>query len=237
MKTVLLTGHLGFIGTHLKQYLESKQYTILGLDIKEGQDILTADLPNCDAVIHLAALTGVRNSLSDATSYWQVNVDGTRRILEHYKNTRVVVAGSSSQYEPYRNPYAASKYVIETIPHSNVCFARLHTVYSDNPREDMFFDKLLNGKLTYVTNHRRDFVHVNDVCRAFEILLESSFCGSLDIGTGRTICIKDIRLDLPIQLDTPFERPVTCANTAIAKSLGFEAQYNIEDFIRNKVRR
>jgi nucleoside-diphosphate-sugar epimerase len=236
MKTVLITGHLGFIGKNLKTVLE-KTYNVVGLDIKEGNDILLCDLPDCDAVIHLAAISGVRQSMEDPEKYWQVNVNGTRRILEYYKDKRVLVASSSSQYEPHLNPYAASKHAMEFIPHENVCFMRLHTVYSENPRENMFFYKLLNGTLEYVTEHERDFIHINDVCDAVILLMEHGYVGSLDVGTGRTIKIKDIAPELPVKNNTPNERQVTRANTRKMSFFGFQPKHSVKDFISNNIRR
>ena len=236
MKTVLVTGHLGFIGKCLTKVLE-QQYNVVGLDIKEGNDILLCNLPECDFVIHLAALSGVRQSINNPEKYWQVNVEGTRRILNHYKSKRVLVASSSSQYEPHLNPYAASKHVMEFIPHDNVCFMRLHTVYSSVPRENMFFHKLLNGTLEYVTNHERDFIHVDDVCAAFELLLDHGFVGSLDVGTGISIKINTVAPHLPIVLHTPNERQKTKANTRKMSFFGFKPKIDVRDFIANNMRR
>lgn len=236
MKTVLITGHLGFIGKNLKTVLEQK-YNVVGLDLKEGNDILVCDLPNCDFVIHLAAVSGVRQSISDPEKYWRVNVEGTRRILEHYKSKRVLVASSSSQYEPHLNPYAASKHAMEFIPHNNVCFMRLHTVYSSIPRENMFFHKLLNGSLEYVTTHKRDFIHIDDICDAFDLLLDHGYVGSLDVGTGISITINNIAPQLPIKLDTPNERQETKANTRKMSFFGFKPKVDVRDFIANNIRR
>ena len=236
MKTVLITGHLGFIGKNLKTVLEQK-YNVVGLDLKEGNDILVCDLPDCDYVVHLAAVSGVRQSISDPEKYWRVNVEGTRRILEHYKSKRVLAASSSSQYEPHLNPYAASKHAMEFIPHNNVCFMRLHTVYSSNPRENMFFHKLLNGSLEYVTTHKRDFIHIDDICDAFDLLLDHSYVGSLDVGTGISITINNIAPQLPIKLDTPNERQETKANTRKMSFFGFKPKVDVRDFIANNIRR
>jgi UDP-glucuronate 4-epimerase len=228
---ILLTGADGFIGSNLKEHLKNK-YEIIGIDIKSGKDILTCDLNyDVDLVIHLAGIGGVRESLNDPKKYWDTNVEGTKRILEIFKNVRVLVAGSSSQYEPHLNPYAASKNAIEYIPHPNVCFMRFHTVYGPTPRKNMFFDKLLNNKLEYVTTHERDFIHIEDMVRAIELLITSTYTGSVDIGTGKTIKISDIRPDLPIKTETIGERIKTCADTSIMKSLGFEAQIKVHDFL------
>ena len=230
---ILITGNQGFIGSNLESYLKNLGYIVTGLDIKSGNDILFCNLPECDLVIHLAGIGGVRESLADPAKYWQNNVSGTQRILDHYKDVRVLVAGSSSQYEPHLNPYAASKHIIEYIPHINVVFMRLHTVYSSNPRKGMFFDKLINGNLEYVTTHYRDFIHVDDVCSAIDILIKSNYTGSIDIGTGLNVKISNICPTLPIRIDTIGERASTCADTTLIKSLGFNPKYSVFDFIRN----
>ena len=231
---ILLTGADGFIGSNLKEHLKDK-HEVIGIDIKSGNDILTCDLNyDVDLVIHLAGIGGVRESLNDPKKYWDTNVEGTKRILETFKNIRVLVAGSSSQYEPHLNPYAASKNVIEYIPHPNVCFMRFHTVYGPSPRKNMFFDKLLNNELEYVTNHERDFIHIDDMVRAIEFLIFETFTGPIDIGTGETIKISKIRPDLPVKLQTTGERVRTCANTYPLKSLGFETTISVYDFLRNQ---
>lgn len=233
MQKILITGHQGFIGSNLIKYLENLNLKIFGIDLKSGNDILNCNLPICDAVVHLAGFGGVRESLADPKKYWDNNVEGTKRILSHYKNIRVLVAGSSSQYEPHLNPYAASKHVIESIPHKNVCFMRFHTVYGPAPRKDMFFDKLINNKLEYVTAHKRDFIHIEDLCDAIYILLKNNFIGSIDIGTGTNICIKDIRPDLPIKNQTIGEREETLADISILKSFGFSPKHTVENFLKD----
>jgi nucleoside-diphosphate-sugar epimerase len=229
---ILITGHLGFIGSNLKSHLEKLNHTVLGIDLKSSQDILTCDFPQCDIVIHLAGIGGVRESVDDPAKYWINNVEGTKRVLNFYKDTRVIVAGSSSQYEPHLNPYAATKHVIEKIPHNQVCFMRLHTVYSSTPRVDMFFDKLIKGTLEYVTDHERDFIHIDDVCDAITLLINSNIIGPVDVGTGVSIKIKDIRPDLPINHNTPLERKKTLADTSLLKSLGFSPNHFVNKFLK-----
>lgn len=236
MHNILVTGHEGFIGSELWQRLSTK-HDLMGLDIKSGDDILTCELPHpnaVDVVIHLAGIGGVRESLADPQKYWNNNVEGTKRILEHYPNARVLVAGSSSQYEPHLNPYAASKNVIEYIPHKNVVFMRFHTVYGPVPRANMFFDKLLNNKLDYVTAHKRDFIHIYDLCEAIEVIMDSKFNGSLDVGTGYSVRIQDIRPDLPVKLNTVGERTKTQANTHLMDKLGFRPKYTVDGFLKEQ---
>ena len=65
---------------------------------------------------------------------------------------------------------------------------RFYTVYDDNQREGMFFDKLKKGTLEYVTNHTRDFIHMEDCLDAIELLVfNPEVTGVIDVGS-RTQC-------------------------------------------------
>tara|TARA_A100001388_G_scaffold137947_1_gene102250 strand:+ start:283 stop:1002 length:720 start_codon:yes stop_codon:yes gene_type:complete len=236
MSNILITGHEGFIGSALWQRLSAK-HDLMGVDIKSGDDILTCELPHPDVVemvIHLAGIGGVRESLADPQKYWNNNVEGTKRILNYYPGARILVAGSSSQYEPHLNPYAASKNVIEYIPHPNCCFMRFHTVYGPIPRANMFFDKLLNNKLEYVTAHKRDFIHIEDLMDAIEIIMQDKVVGPIDVGTGTSVRIQDIRPDLPVKINTIGERKLTQANIKRLRDLGFKPKHTVAKFLKDR---
>ena len=250
---ILLTGSDGFIGSALYSRLIKQGHTVFGIDIKRGPqfDLLTFDQwPDAiadvkiDLVIHLAGKSGVRESLKDPAGYWNNNVEASRRLFEHYSdryhsNTRILYASSSSAYEPDLNPYAASKFIMEELAErydaSNMLGMRFHTVYSDScPRENMFFNKLRNGTLEYTTKHYRDFIHLEDMLDAIEILIKATHVnGVVDIGTGNPVRIQDLAPDLPVRLNTPGEREWTCANTEKMKALGFKPKYTVEKFLTN----
>ena len=232
---ILLTGHRGFIGSSLINVLRLN-HTVTGIDLVDGDNLLTCELPNqkFDLVIHLAGRSGVRESIKDPSAYWMNNVEASRRLFERYAGTRILYASSSSAYEPDLNPYAASKYILEELAerYPDTLGMRFHTVYSSYPRENMFFDKLFNKKLEYVTTHYRDFVHLHDVIDAINILIEAKHVnGVLDIGSGEPIKIQDLAPDLPVRLNTPNERKWTCANLEKMKTLGYKPKYNVEKYL------
>ena len=234
---ILLTGHKGFIGSSLLKALELN-HTVTGIDLVDGDDLLTCEFPNqeFDLIIHLAGRSGVRESINDPAAYWMNNIEASRHLFDRYENTRILYASSSSAYEPDLNPYAASKYVLEELAsrYPNTLGMRFHTVYSNTPRKNMFFDKLFNDKLEYVTRHYRDFVHLYDVIDAINILIEADYVkGVLDIGSGTPIKIQDLVSNLPIKLTTPHEREWTCANIEKMKALGFKPKYSIKEFLTN----
>ena len=188
-----------------------------------------------DLIIHLAGKSGVRESINDPAGYWRNNVEVTKRLLERYPDTRMLIAGSSSAYEPHLNPYAASKYIIEEAAacYVNTLCMRFHTVFSDVPRKGMFMQRLIDGELEYTTTHYRDFIHISDLCDAIELCMNSKYTGDLDIGTGIPFKISDFAPDLPVRIKTPTERQWTCANMEKIKTLGFKPKYSVEKLLTN----
>jgi len=227
---ILITGHRGFIGRHLWDILK-ENHELVGYDIKDGpeQDLLTMPLvEDFDCIIHLAGESGVRESIKDPSLYWRNNVEVTKRLFERYSDTKILYASSSSVYEPWLNPYAASKHMLELMGGEldETIGMRFHTVYSDTPRKGMFLQKLIDGELEYVTAHSRDFIHIDDVCNAIIYLLYTEIKGILDIGTGNSHKVADLAPDLPVEIDTPHERDLTCANIDELKKLGWEPEHD-----------
>ena len=230
MKNILITGHKGFIGSKLKKRLE-KNFNIIGIDIKDGNDLLSCNLPDdIDLVIHLAGKSGVRESINNPEPYWKNNIQASKRLFDKYKDNRIIYASSSSQYEPHLNPYAASKHCLEYLAncYPNTLGMRLHTVYSDTPREGMFFDKLKKGTLEYVTNHTRDFIHMEDCLDCIEIIIQNdTLKGTIDVGSGKKIIIKNlVNKNLPIK-KVDNERENTLADISILKKLGYKPKYKL----------
>lgn len=234
---ILITGHKGFIGSAIWNRLKDK-HLLFGIDKQEGNDLLEYVFKdNYDLIIHLAGLSGVRESTNDPGAYWFNNVEASRKLFDRFKDTRILYASSSSVYEPHLNPYAASKYIIEELAasHRNNLGLRLHTVWSENSRKGMFVDRLLTGKLKYITPHYRDFIHIEDVCDAVELLLDKDYLkGYLDIGTGDPIKVSELAPELPICLNTPAERQFTCANIEKLSNLGFKPKYFIKKILTNQ---
>jgi nucleoside-diphosphate-sugar epimerase len=239
---ILLTGSEGFIGSELKKRLLALGYNLHCIDTKLGDqyNLLNFDQwpTDIDLVIHLAGLSGVRESFKDPAAYWYNNIEASRRLFDRYSDTRILYASSSSAYEPDLNPYAASKYCLEELAarHLNTLGMRFHTVYSDScPRKNMFFYKLLNKELEYVTKHHRDFVHLEDLLDGILILIKKDYVkGIIDIGSGIPVSIQDLAPHLPVRLNTPGEREWTCANLEKMKALGFKPKYTVEKFLTNK---
>jgi len=189
MNRVLVTGGAGFIGSHVCARLLERGDEVCVLDnfndfydpaLKrenaaqlEGARIVEGDIRDQEAVarlfregdfqavIHLAAMAGVRPSLKDPLLYSDVNIRGTQillRELERRPEVRFVFASSSSVYGanekvPFRedddihhpiSPYAATKRAGELLCYTHhhlygtpTSCLRFFTVYGPRQRPEM----------------------------------------------------------------------------------------------------
>lgn len=145
---VLVTGGAGFIGSAVVQRLLSEGHTVRVLDnletgVKENladsvelfpDDIRDSNavkyaVAGCDVIIHLAAMVSVPRSIDDPSLCWEVNVQGTRTVLDAAYRAgcrRMVLASSAAVYgnelalpkcetQPPQpeSPYAYSKWMNE----------------------------------------------------------------------------------------------------------------------------
>jgi UDP-glucuronate 4-epimerase len=191
MLTVLVTGAAGFIGSRLTLRLLELGHHVIGIDnfdtfysreSKEqnlvlpkqfaGFTFLEADITDLstyqilskfpiNAIAHLAAKAGVRNSMVDPSAYNEVNVLGTSRILEYARVNginKIAMASSSSVYGNNTNfpwkeadehtlpasPYASSKKATEILAETyatnfgiDIAALRFFTVYGPAQRPDL----------------------------------------------------------------------------------------------------
>jgi nucleoside-diphosphate-sugar epimerase len=234
---ILLTGSDGFIGSHLFYQLK-EEHDVIGFDIKNGHDILNSELPkDIDLVIHLAGLSGVKDSLNRPTDYWKTNVIGTQRLFEHYENTRIIYASSSTAHEPWKNPYAMSKYSMEQLFHTNSLGLRFTTAYGPGARKDMLIPQILKGRVNYINvNHSRDFIHVNDLISAIETVMKIDLRGVIDIGTGESNKLVDIvdyfKIDYDKKMGDETERLDNKADISIMEEYNWSAKIDLYKYIK-----
>ncbi len=217
---VLVTGGAGFIGSHVAERLLARGDDVSILDnfndfydpaIKranlkalDGARVLEGDIrdaefvrealrPGFDAVIHLAAMAGVRQSIRDPLHYADVNVRGTLVLLSELRQaeTRFLFASSSSVYGanervPFRedddiqrpvSPYAATKRAGELLCYTHhhlyrtpITCLRFFTVYGPRQRPEMAIHSFVRKCLAREPipffgdgSTRRDYTYIDDI--------------------------------------------------------------------------
>ena len=215
---VLVTGGAGFIGSHLVKALVKAGHQVRVLDnlstgsIENLTDVLDAIelvrgdvrdygaieyvVRGVDAVIHLAALIDVAESVERPDLYFDVNVRGTYNVAKASRNVNTFVFASSSAVygEPIKvpipedhplipkSPYAASKVSGEAFVQAfanqygfRPVILRLFNVYG--PKQSRayagviieFIRRVSRGEPPVIFGdgeQTRDFIHVSDVVEA-----------------------------------------------------------------------
>ena len=239
---ILITGSNGFIGSYVKNFLESDMaydgFIFDGLDLSSGQDLGDFTRPDIryDCVIHLAAFADIRNSLDDPDRFWENNVEKARGVFKYCEvnNIRLLYASSAGAKEWWLNPYATTKKVNEVMAPYNSVGMRFFNVYREGrmSRTDMLYRMLEDKTATYLTRHNRDWIHVDDVARAIARIIPSNLTGVVDIGTGTMHSVIELaeafgQGDLPIKEDTPGEPDTLIADTEKIRSIGWYPTYDV----------
>ncbi len=168
------------------------RFSFVEADIRDGRACREA-LRGVDAVVHLAALAGVRPSIADPVRYMDVNVTGTQVLLQQIDSDSVpfVFGSSSSVYgasaeSPFAedgvtdhplSPYAASKRAGEMLclawrhlRGNPVACLRFFTVYGPRQRPEMAIHRFAHC-IAHGTplpffgdgSSRRDYTYVDDI--------------------------------------------------------------------------
>ena len=214
----LVTGGAGFIGSHIAEALLADGHSVRIIDnlragslerisrIMDRIEFIKADIRNkgalhpamreCDGVFHQAALVSVQESYAMKQEYRDVNVTGTKNVLEHAADLgiKAVYASSSSVYgnpqsTPTRedaplspeNPYGATKADAEAVAReyirsgANVVGLRYFNVYGSGQTGTyagvitQFMRRLEEARPPVINGdgtQSRDFVYVGDVAAA-----------------------------------------------------------------------
>ena len=235
---ILLTGSEGFIGQHLNKFLNEQGHKVICIDKESGNDLLSCDLKySVDLVIHLAGLSGVRDSLDKSEEYWIQNVIAGQRLFDYFKDTRILYASSSTAHEPWKNPYAMSKYALERVAPDNSMGMRFTTVYGPNARETMLIPRILRNDVPYInTNHSRDFIHVDDLVRGIDTLIKSNLRGVTDLGSGTTNNLVELIEYFGINCERVVgeqnERLDNLADNTLLNKIGWSPKINLYDYIK-----
>lgn len=150
MRSCVVTGAAGFVGSHLTLALLNKEWEVFGIDdFSSGEpknlfafaddprfrflktSIMDPGLlqiprfyyPGADVIFHLAAIVGTNDSTYRPVETMTINFHGTKNLLEDAEARNFksfVFAGSAAEYEP-KTPYGCSKKMAsDLVSNSNI---------------------------------------------------------------------------------------------------------------------
>ncbi|MFJ4783597.1 dTDP-glucose 4,6-dehydratase [Streptomyces sp. NPDC088794] len=242
-------------------------------------DLLMEVLPGHDAVVHFAAESHVDRSIVGSTPFITTNVVGTHTLLECCRRTGVerfahvstdevygsVEEGSwteSSPLEP-NSPYGASKAASDLVVRA---FHRTYGLWATVTRccnnygpyqfpekiIPLFVTRLLDGgkvPLYGDGRHVREWLHVEDHCRAIQLVLTSGRAGeTYNVGGGTELTNSELTRRVLAELDLGWDRVEHVQDrpghdrrysldaSRIRDELGFEPRITFADGLGDTVR-
>lgn len=219
---ILVTGHKGYIGNKLFNKLVQLGYDVVGIDLKDGHDILDCLPKNkkFDYVFHLAALPSVEFSVLNPSYTLKHNVLVTSKLLEwclENKVKRFIFSSSSAVYgdgNGPKSPYGLHKFMSEMECQlysrlyglDTICL-RYFNLYSEDQKYYGSYSTAITAWMEMIRQNKplridgdgeqtRDFIHVNDVVEAniFCMNYDQNFGGKFyDIGSGKSVSLNYIK--------------------------------------------
>jgi len=226
----------------LEKLKKNSNFIFYKISVENYNELKTIFQENCpEAVINLAARTGVRYSLENPFIYLSTNSGGNLNLLElcrEYEVPKFVLASTSSLYAgqkmPFRenlsvnmpiSPYAASKKAAEMMAYTyhflyglDVSILRYFTVYGPAGRPDMatfrFIKWMMEGVPLVIFGdgqQERDFTYVDDIAR------------------GTISALIPLRYEI-INLGNNYPYKLSEAIKLMEKSVGKKAHFDYKEF-------
>ncbi|MCO5998410.1 dTDP-glucose 4,6-dehydratase [Actinoallomurus rhizosphaericola] len=252
-------------------------FTFVRGDITDG-DLLRRLLPGHDVVVNFAAESHVDRSIHDAAGFVDTNVAGTQRLLQAAVEAEVrtflqvstdevygsIEEGSWPETDPLlpNSPYSASKAGADLLCHAyhrtyglDVRVTRCANNYG--PRQfpekviPRFITNLLDGRripLYGDGGNVREWLHVDDHCRAIQLVLQKGDAGeTYNIGGGaemtnlelteRLLAAHDAGWDMVEYVeDRPGHDRRYALDTTKVRGLGYRPEVDFDEGIAATVR-
>lgn len=150
MNRILLTGGSGRLGTEMQKHMKFLAPSQEDMDITKSR--LYADgyyngQWNIDAIVHGAAYTDVGKAEKDQYECYNVNVNGTRNLLDAYPHTPFIFISTEYAWNPV-NVYGYTKALAEELVKKHKApWLILRTLFKPNPwpYESAFTDQYTQG--------------------------------------------------------------------------------------------
>ncbi len=211
---VTAVDKLTYAGNRANLPAEHPRLTFVHGDVCDAE-LLRELLPGHDAVVHFAAESHVDRSIDSASAFFHTNVLGTQTLLEavlacgvarvvHVSTDEVygsISDGAWTEEAPLlpNSPYAASKASSDLVARAywrthgvDVSITRCSNNYGPRQHPEklipLFVTNLLRGRKVPLYGdgaNRREWIHVEDHCRAVHLVLTKGSAGEIyNVGGG-----------------------------------------------------
>lgn len=212
-----------------------------------------------DIIYHLAALPRIHICDSNPVKAMHINVVGTTAMLDYAIKIQcdkfIFVSSSTCDYSAYSNMYSLSKHLGEKItqcyainnPKLKAAIARPYNVYGPRHKRKgkfatligLYEQSLIDDTPLQITGtglQRRDFTHVNDVCRGLVHI--AKYCTNevkvYGLGAGHNYSITEVaEMFRPNGIHQYIKKRAGEADQTLARNIpdGWSASINLKDYI------
>ena len=213
-----ITGYTGSLGKIIRKNKSIHNYFYYKNDIQNKEKLLQwFKKNNLNVIFHLAAIVPIKIVNKNKIKAYKVNYLGTKNVVDISKNFNLkwfFFASTSHVYRSSKKPikenysklpisyYGKTKLISEKYIQKNLtnyCIGRIFSTSNKNQRKNYLVpdlkDKVKKAKKEIILenlNHYRDFISKEDITKIIYKLLEKKFIGVINIGSGRSVFLKDI---------------------------------------------
>lgn len=209
---VVITGSNGFVGQNMVKYLERyKDIDVYEFNTDthgnpgkyyiEANDFLVSVHPDVEFLVHLGA---VSDSTCEDMGIFYSNAIATRNLASLCSSfgMKMIHFSSCAAIDPKGlygwSKYMGERFVWDIMDRYSQCTLRPFNIYGeDEPtegRNPSIYTKIKEKwHIPIYSPCERDFIHVEDVCRAVFYLIRRDFQpGIYELGTGETVSIQKL---------------------------------------------
>ena len=239
--------------SNLDSVISDSRLTVVRGDVRNGADLDLA-LPGHNVVVHFAAESHVDRSITAGSEFVSTNVMGTQQMLEaslrHGVSTFLHVStdevygsienGSWDESQPLlpNSPYAASKASSDLLARSYVqtygldaritrCSNNFGTHQYPEKVIPLFITNLIDGLKVPLYGdglNVRDWLHVDDHCRAIDLVINGGRSGEIyNVGGGTELT--NHQLTMMILEECGYGQEMI---THVADRLGHDRRYSVD---------
>ncbi len=221
---------------------------------------------NANCIFHFASKVPIDFVKKNYKNSLKVNYTGTKNLVDNIVRSKKKIwlffSSTSHVYETKerklkeidnlkpislygKTKNKAENYLLKIAKKNKIkiCIGRIFSFTDKNQKEPYLIPSLIkkiNNKKKKIflknLNHERDFCHIDDICRAMNILMKKNCVGIFNIGTGKSVNLYDIvkfinRNKKTIIYKKNMVKTKLVANISKIKKIGFKPKFGIKKIL------